>query len=121
MLGQAGTTVKGAYEVLISMTFLVTFIPFLFLFAAAIKLHVEPPPPGTLRIPGGRATVMAMAAVGFVTTLGSMALAVVPPPDDPNQALAVTKVVGLTLVLLGIGIALYRSGRRRASVPNPPR
>ena len=115
ILGQAGTTVKGAYEVLISMTFLVTFIPFLFLFASAIKLHVEPPPPGTLRIPGGRITVIAMAALGFVTTLGSMVLAAVPPPDDPNQALAVTKVVGLTGLLLGIGIALYRNGRRRAT------
>ena len=121
VLGQAATTVKGAYEVLISMTFLVAFIPFLFLFASAIKLHVEPPPPGTLRIPGGRATVIAMAAVGFLTTLGSMALAVVPPPDDPNQALAVTKVVGLTLLLLGIGIAVYRIGRRRASVLEPTR
>lgn len=115
ILGQAGTTVKGAYEVLISMTFLVTFIPFVFLFAAAIALHVEPPPPGTLRIPGGRATIIALAVIGLVTTLGSMTLAAIPPPDDPNQALAVTKVVGLTLVLLGTGVAVYRSGRRRAA------
>jgi hypothetical protein len=35
-------------------------------------------------------------------------------PDDPNQALAVMKVAGITLVLLGIGVALYRNGRRRA-------
>jgi amino acid transporter len=115
ILGQAGTTVKGAYEVLISMTFLVTFIPFLFLFASAIKLHAEPPPPGSLKIPGGRWTVIAMATLGFLTTLGSMVLATVPSPDEPNPALSVTKVVGLTLVLVGIGIAVYRTGRRRAS------
>jgi glutamate:GABA antiporter len=115
ILGQAGTTVKGAYEVLISLTFLVTMIPFLFLFASAIKLHVEPPPPGSLRIPGGRITVMVMAALGFLTTLGSMVLATVPPPDDPNKTLAVTKVVGLTVVLLGLGVAVYRNGRRRVA------
>ena len=95
------------------LTFLVTFIPFLFLYASAIKLHVEPPPPGSLRLPGGRTTVIVAAALGFVTTLGSMVLTVFPPPDDPNPALAVTKVVGLTLLLLGIGIAVYRNGRRR--------
>jgi hypothetical protein len=93
----------------------VTFIPFLFLFASAIKLHAEPPPPGSLKIPGGRWTVIAMATLGFLTTLGSMVLATVPSPDEPNPALSVTKVVGLTLVLVGIGIAVYRTGRRRAS------
>jgi hypothetical protein len=44
-----------------------------------------------------------------------MVLATVPPPDDPNPTLAAIKVVGLTLVLLGIGIFLYRIGHRRAS------
>jgi amino acid transporter len=123
LLGQAGTTVKGAYEVLVSMTFLVTFIPFLIVFAAAIKLHAEPPPPGTLRIPGGRATILICAGVGFLTTLGSMALALVPAPEEPDKALAVTKVVGLTLLLMGAGVAVYAAGRRRlpgAPLPDAP-
>jgi amino acid transporter len=115
ILGQAGTTVKGAYEVLISMTFLVTFIPFLFLFASAVKLHIEPAPPGSLRVPGGRATILVAATVGFITTLVSMVLAAIPPPDDPNQALAVTKIVGLTMLLLAAGVAVYWSGRRRVA------
>lgn len=121
VLGQAGTTVKGAYEVLVSMTFLVTFIPFVFLFAAAIKLHVEPPPPGTLRVPGGRVTVLVLATVGLVTTIGSMALAAVPSPEDPNPSLAVAKVLGLTVVLLAIGVGVYRGGRRRAALLEHPR
>jgi amino acid transporter len=115
LLGQAGTTVKGAYEVLISMTFLVTFIPFLIVFAAAIKLHIEPPPPGTLRIPGGRATIIVLGTIGLLTTLGSMALAVIPAPEEPHKALAVTKVVGLTLLLMAAGVGVYLAGRRRAA------
>lgn len=115
LLGQAGTTVKGAYDVLINIAFLVTFIPFLFVFAAAIRLHIEPPPPGTLRIPGGRATIFALAAIGFLTTLVSMALAVIPAPEEPRKALAVTKIVGLTVVLLGAGVAVYAAGRRRGA------
>jgi amino acid transporter len=114
LLGQAGTTVKGAYDVLISMAFLVTFIPFLLVFAAAIKLHIEPPPPGTVAIPGGRATIVVLGSIGLLTTLGSMALAVIPAPEDPHKALAVTKVVGLTLLLLAAGVGVYVAGRRRA-------
>jgi amino acid transporter len=117
LLGQAGTTVKGAYEVLISMAFLVTFIPFLIVFAAAIKLHIEPPPPGTLRIPGGRLTIVAVGTLGFLTTLGSMALAVIPAPGEANPALAVAKIVGLTLLLMAAGVALYVAGQRRAAAP----
>lgn len=115
ILGQAGTTVKGAYEVLLNIAFLVTFIPFLFLFASAVKLHIEPPPPGSLRIPGGRVTILGAATIGFVTTLVSMVLAVMPPPDDPNQALATTKIIGLTLLVLAVGVAVYSTGRRRVS------
>jgi amino acid transporter len=114
ILGQAGTTVKGAYDVLISMTFLVTFIPFLFVFASAVKLHIEPPPPGAIRIPGGRATIILLASVGFLTTLGSMALTVIPAPDEPRKLLAVTKIVGLTALLVATGVGVYVAGRRRA-------
>ena len=53
LLGQAGTSVQGAYGVLVSMTFLVTFIPFVLLFAAALKLQATPPAPGGFRVPGG--------------------------------------------------------------------
>ena len=41
-LGQAGTSVKGAYDVLVSMGVIVYFIPYLYLFAAMIKLQREP-------------------------------------------------------------------------------
>ena len=52
-LGQAGTSVRGAYEVLVSMSIIGNFIPFLFMFAAMIKLQDEPAGPGVLRVPGG--------------------------------------------------------------------
>jgi glutamate:GABA antiporter len=45
LLGQAGTSVKGAYDVLVSMGVIVYFIPYLYLFAALIKLQREPAGP----------------------------------------------------------------------------
>jgi amino acid transporter len=113
-LGQAGTSVRGAYDALVSMTIIWYFIPFLLLFAAAIKLRGEARPPG-LRIPGGRRAVGLMGAVGFATTAVSIGLSLFPSENEANKPLAVLKVVGLTAVMLAAGVAVYwRGSRRRA-------
>ena len=53
-LGQAGTSVHGAYDALVSMGIIAYFIPFLFMFAAMIVLQREPAGPDVMRVPGGR-------------------------------------------------------------------
>ena len=55
LLSQAGTTVRSAYDVLVSMSIITYFIPFAFLFASMIRLQREPAAEGTIRMPGGRA------------------------------------------------------------------
>ena len=42
LLGQAGTTVKNAYDVLVSMSVIAYFIPYLLMFAALVKLDRRP-------------------------------------------------------------------------------
>jgi amino acid transporter len=113
-LGQAGTTVKGAYDVLVSMMVIAVLVPFLLLFSSAIKLSAAAPREGEIRIPGGRATIVPMAMIGLATTVGSIFLAMLPPSGEPNQTLAVLKIVGLTSVMIGTGVAVYFFGRRRA-------
>ena len=54
-LGQAGTSVRGAYDALVSMGIIAYFIPFLFMFAAMIVLQREPAGPDVIRVPGGHA------------------------------------------------------------------
>jgi len=110
-LGQAGTSVRGAYDALVSMTIIWYFIPFLFLFAAAIKLRGEAQSPG-FRIPGGRRMVAALGALGFFTTAASIVLALFPSENEPHPTLAVVKVVGLTVVMLAAGVAVYWKGKR---------
>jgi amino acid transporter len=112
-LGQAGTSVHGAYDALVSMGIIANFIPFLFMFAAMIKLQHEPAGPEVMRVPGGPRTAMALAAVGFVVTAISIVLACVPPDDEPDKMLAVVKVMGSSAVLVGIGVLVYAMGRRR--------
>ncbi len=113
-LGQGGTSVRGAYDVLVSSTVVITLVPFLFLFGSALKFHAAPATATTIRIPGGRWTVAVAALIGLATTISAIIFAGFPADDDPNKALAIVKVIGLTaLVLLG-GIAIYLAGRRKA-------
>ena len=58
---------------------------------------------------------MVLAGLGFVTTALSIVLASVPPDEEANKTLAVVKVVGVSLLLVAIGIVVYVIGRRRAA------
>ena len=97
---------------LVSVTIISYFIPYLFMFAAMIRLQSEPGGPLLFRVPGGRPVATALAALGFATTLGSIGLALIPADDEPNKILAVAKVAGLTLVLIAAGTMVYVLGRR---------
>ena len=114
-LGQAGTSVKGAYDVLVSMGVITYFIPYLYLFAAMIKLQGEPAGPDVIRVPGGAVMAKLVATLGFLTTLATIGLSLVPQPDEPNKPLAVFKIVGGCGALVLIGVWLYVAGKRRAT------
>jgi amino acid transporter len=113
-LGQAGTSVRGAYDALVSMGIIAYFIPFLYMFAAMIVLQREPAGPEVIRVPGGKPAAIALAATGFVVTAISIVLACIPPDEEPNKMFAVVKVVGLSGILVAVGVVVYMLGRRRA-------
>lgn len=117
LLSQAGTTVRGAYDVLVSMSVITYFVPFLFMFAALIKVQNEPAAAAVRRVPGGPPVARALGALGFATTAVAIVLACVPAEAEPNKPLAVTKVVGSSALLLCIGTIVYAAGRKRAEVP----
>jgi amino acid transporter len=114
-LGQAGTGIKGAYDVLVSMGVITYFIPYLYLFAAMFKLQNEPAGPEVIRVPGGKPVARLVALVGMMTTTFTIAISLLPPPDEPNKILAVVKIVGLSGILVGVGAWIYWSGKRRAA------
>jgi amino acid transporter len=114
VLGQAGTTVRGAYDALVSMSIITYFIPFLYMFAAMVRLQREPVGPDVTRVPGGRAVATLLATIGFLTTALAIVLACIPAADEPNKPLAVLKIVGLSALLVAIGAIVYAAGRKRA-------
>jgi membrane protein DedA with SNARE-associated domain len=54
-----------------------------------------------------------VAALGFATTLLTIALSLIPQPDEPNKPLALFKIVGGTGALLLLGVGIYWIGKRR--------
>lgn len=115
-LGQAGTGIKGAYDVLVSMGVITYFIPFLYLFAAMFKLQSEPAGPDVIRVPGGKPVARLIAIVGLLTTTLTIAISLLPPPDEPNKPLAVLKIVGLSGLLVLIGVAIFYGPRIRSAL-----
>ena len=107
LLGQAGSSVRAAYDVLIGMGVITYFVPFLLMFAAALRLE---PRDGESLVP--RWLLKASAATGFLTTAISTVLAAF-PPGDGHPWLAAGKVIGGSAFLAAVGAALYAWGKRR--------
>ena len=116
LLGQMGTSVRGAYDVLVSMGVITYFIPFLLMFGAMIRLQAEPAPEDVRRVPGGRPVATLLAILGILTTGVSIALAAFPPGEGGDRWLAAAKTIGASAFLILLGVALFARGRRRPRV-----
>jgi glutamate:GABA antiporter len=113
VLGQAGTSVRGAYDVLVSMSVISYFVPFLFMFAALIRVQNEAAGPDVMCVPGGRPVATILGGLGFLTTAIAIVLACIPAAEEPNKPLAVAKIVGLSAALLAVGALVYMAGRSK--------
>ena len=118
VLSQIGTGVQGAYDIMVSVSVIAYFIPYLFMFAALIRVQRFPAGPDVMRVPGGTPVAVFLGGLGFLTTAASVVLALIPAPDEPNQVLAFIKVTGVTAALVGCGVIIYlRATRSRKSEP----
>jgi amino acid transporter len=105
--GQAGTTVEGAYNLFLSASIIIYFIPYLYLFATLMRVQREPTAPGVRRVPGGRRVALICGALGFVTTAISLILAAVPSADEKNPALYLMKLIGFSAGIVLAGALTY--------------
>jgi amino acid transporter len=93
------TSIQEAYDILVNLTILIYFLPYLDLFAAQLRLLPESrkwPP-----------------LVGFMATAISLALTFVPPPGA-NTLTYEVNLIAQAAVMLGLGVALYIFSRRTA-------
>jgi amino acid transporter len=118
VLGQAGTSVRNAYTILVNLGVISFFIPYAIMYCAMIRAQWLPAGPEVRTVPGGRPVGVLLGALGLTTVLVSIVLSCLPPADDPHPTLAVIKVVGssLTMIVIGAGLFLVGRYRGRASV-----
>jgi amino acid transporter len=113
LLSQVSETTRGAYQGLVDVAIILYFIPFLYMYAAPIKLagrkdRLENP--HAVLIPGGKPGVWLASGIAFAVTLLSIIVSVLPPADSANRGLFLIKVVGSTLAALALGLTLYYRG-----------
>ena len=114
-LGQAGTTVGGAYDILVAICVAITMIPFMLLFASMIRLQREPAPAGAIRVPGGRPVAILLGCIGLASSTFATALSLVPPHDEPHKFVFTVKILASVIGLIGLGWFLFILGRRQSS------
>jgi amino acid transporter len=115
VLSQINATVIGAYQFLVDMAVILYFIPFLYMYAAAIKLAYRPDRDAdgqAVLVPGGKAGIWISGSLAFLITLGSMALAMIPPGGE-NTFVFEAKLIGCTVAFVGTGLILYWRGARK--------
>lgn len=87
---QLGETLRAAYQLLVDMDVIVTFIPFLYIFAAGFKFGQ--------RIAG---------ALGFAVSVAAILLSMAPPSETSGLWIFELKIIGGSVLLGGLGWLVF--------------
>ncbi|MEP6995414.1 MAG: amino acid permease, partial [Acidobacteriota bacterium] len=109
-----GDTVKGAYLKLVNATLIVYFLPYLYMFASAIRLRRQiEQQHGAIPVPGGAAGSLFWNGLGFLTTTVAIVLALIPPADATDKLGFFVQVFVGSFGFLVAGLVLYALAERR--------
>jgi amino acid transporter len=139
-LGQAGSSVAGAYNILVAIAVVITMVPFMFLFASMIRLQnrqrfpdqIAPfsaqnssrsiPSASVADFPSESSTSFTsftsftsriLGLIGFTTAAFATLLSLIPPTEEPHKLLYLFKLLGSTAALIALGLLIFHLGRRR--------
>jgi glutamate:GABA antiporter len=112
----SGSAIHEAFLVLIDMSIILGLIPLIYMFAAlpVLRARAHGVPAEGSPIPGGRGVCGLIAASGIAVTLLGAVVATIPPTQSVNPALIALKVVGGSVVLVGIGLAFFFRERKNS-------
>jgi amino acid transporter len=109
-------SIQDTYDVLVNLTILLYFVPYLYLFASFIRLGVTTGAEKGTRPSRGPAWVWLAGACGLFATATSLALVFVPPTGITSVANYEVNLVGQATALLLVGMVLFWRARRTSSV-----
>ena len=107
-IGGGTTTVQESYDILVNLTIVVYFVPYVYLFLGLARLVSDAERTVSLRV---------IAGVGLLATVISMLLVLVPPEGTANVLNYEANLVLQTAAVIAAGVGLYffsrRTGARR--------
>jgi amino acid transporter len=115
LASQINETTRGAYQFLIDAAIILYFIPFLYMFAAVIKLvrrKDRKENQHAVLVPGGIAGVWICGGLGFIVVLIGIFVSLVPPGDSSDKLGFELKLVAGTVASVLLGLVLYWRGAR---------
>ncbi len=108
-----GTTVERAFLILLDMSLLIYFIPYIYLFLCFMTYCYRSKRGDWLVTPGGAAGAIVIGLSGLSITLFAMFVALVPPPGTSNIWLYESKVAGGSLLLILMALRIYWRAKRK--------
>jgi amino acid transporter len=115
VISQLGASARAAYDFIVSMTVLSVVLPYLFMFAAYIKMQAKPAPAGAWTTPGGAGVARIVGWVGLVVALSAMIASLAPSPDAADPIGATAKLLSATAAALVSGAGLYALAHLRGA------
>ena len=113
LVAQINDNTRGAYQILVDAATILYFIPFIYMYAAVIKLYARSDRRenrSAVVIPGGKFGVCLAGGLGlFVVGVGIL-LSFIPPGDTASKFLFETKLVAGTVLSVLLGLILYYRG-----------
>lgn len=115
LLIQINHSVNSAYQLFVDAGTILYFIPFLYMYAAVIRLAYRRDREAStdaVLIPGGKAGVWIVGSLGFLVVLGGIALSFIPPGEAENKLFFEATLVAGTFFFVALGLILYFRGAR---------
>ena len=110
-----GTSVERAFLILLDMSLLIYFIPYLYLFLCFMAhcWRSKESRSERLLVPGGPKGAIVIGLCGFSITLFAMIVALIPPPGTSDIWIHEAKVGGGSLLLVLPSLFIYRRAKRQ--------
>jgi amino acid transporter len=117
--GGAPTRVQDAYDILVNLTILICFVPYLYTFPALARLRrLDGERSGGFRVPAGRLGLLLTVSLGLLATAVSMILVFVPPPGTANVWNYEASVILQTVLILAAGLSVLLWSKRAQESPS---